>query len=138
MSMSPIFLSLSFRYHSPWCKTAQFRYGASCQCEVKVRLSTVFENGEKAYNQYRRERFLLKTKKLAVTIPKRNLPKFDTVADPKCNAASYITTSKALAAAQRDIEIVRERGMPLDEIFSHNLLPTQPTLLGRFHFCHTR
>jgi len=35
----------------------------------------VFDSGEKAYMQYRRERFVLKTEKVAITIHKRNLPK---------------------------------------------------------------
>ena len=53
----------------------------------------------------------LKTKKLSVTIPRCNPPKFDTTIEPKSCSASRITTAtqKVLAAAQRDIEIARER-----------------------------
>ena len=58
--------------------------------------------------------------KLAVTIPKRNLPKFDTVVEIKPSTA----TPKMLAAAQRDIEIARERGMTLKEVFTQDYLPT--------------
>ncbi|MES9880567.1 MAG: hypothetical protein ABW185_06755 [Sedimenticola sp.] len=100
--------------------------------EITNRLLKVFENGENAYNQYRRERFILKTKKLAVTIPKRNLPKFDSVMDSKTSTTACTTTPKVLAAAQRDIEIARERGMTLEEVFTHDHLPTSPLFDGDF------
>ena len=55
-------------------------------------LFNVFENGTIFNNQYRQDRFILKTKKLSVTIPRRNLPKFDTTIEPKSCSASRITT----------------------------------------------
>ena len=68
--------------------------------------------------QYRRERFVLKANKLAVTIHKRNRSQSDTGVDTKPNTASYTTTPKVLAAAPRDIEIARERGMTLEGLHS--------------------
>ena len=41
--------------------------------KITSRLLNVFENGTIFYNQYRQDRFILKTKKLSVTIPRRNL-----------------------------------------------------------------
>ena len=81
---------------------------------------------------YRRERFVLTTKKLAVTIHKRNLPTFDTVMDTKPNTASYTTTPNVLAAARRDIEIARGRGKTLEEVFMHDPLPTSHLSDGDF------
>ena len=99
--------------------------------EIKSRLLTVFENGEHFYHQYRQERFILKTKKLAVTIPRRNLPRFDTITETK-SSASRITTLKVLAAAQRDLEIARDRGISLDEIFTYDFLLISPLFNGDF------
>ena len=67
----------------------------------------VFENGEKVQTG----EFVLTTEKLAVTIHTRNLLKCDTVIDTKPNTASYTITPKVLSAAQRDIQIPRERGI---------------------------
>ena len=79
-------------------------------------------------------RMNLKTKKLSVTIPRRNLPKFDTTIEPKSCSASRITTAtqNVFAVAQRDIEIARERGFSLNEIFTYDLLPTNPLFYGDF------
>ena len=104
--------------------------------EIKSRLLTVFENGEHFYHQYRQERFILKTKKLAVTIPRRNLPRFDTITETK-SSASRITTPKVTAAAQRDLEIARDRGISLDEIFTYDFLLISPLFNGDFTSCHT-
>ena len=48
------------------------------------------------------------------------MPKFDTIVDTKPNTASYTTTPKLLAAAQRNIDIAREHGMTLGEVFKHD------------------
>ena len=69
--------------------------------------------------RYRPESVFLRHK-LAVTVHRRNLPNCDTVVDGKPNTASYITTPKVLAAAQRDIEIARERELTLEEVWSHD------------------
>ncbi|MES9879864.1 MAG: hypothetical protein ABW185_03185 [Sedimenticola sp.] len=71
---------------------------------------------------------------LAVTIPKRNLPKFDTVIYNKPSRTSCTTTSKVLTAAQRVLEIARERGMTLEEVFMHDHLHTSPLFDGDFSF----
>ena len=71
-------------------------------------------------------------KKLSVTILRRNLPKFDTTIE-SCSASRIITgTHKVLAAAQRDIEIARERGLSLNEIFIYDLLPSNPLFYDDF------
>ena len=53
--------------------------------------------------------------KITVTIPKYNLPIFDIVVDTKLGAASCTSISKMLTDAQWTIEIVRERGMILED-----------------------
>ena len=85
---------------------------------VSDEILNVFDNADKVYI-YRQERCVLKKKKLAVTICKLNVPKFDTVVDTKTNTAFYTTTLKVLATAQRDFEIARKRGMTLEEVFTH-------------------
>ena len=93
----------------------------------------MFQNGESSFNDYRQERFVLKTKKLAVTIPKRNLPKFDTVMSRKSSVTAPSTTPKVLASAQRDIEVARERGMTLEDIITtYDHLPTNLLFYGDF------
>ena len=67
--------------------------------------------------RHRRDHLFLRHK-LAVTIHSRNLTTYDTVVDIKLDTASYTTTHKVLAAAQRDIEIVRELGITHEEVFS--------------------
>ena len=50
----------------------------------------------------------------------------------KPNTASYTTTPKVLAAAQRDTEIARERGVTAEEVLSHDPLLTSHLFDGDF------
>ena len=60
------------------------------------------------------------------------LPKCDTVVHTKPNTSSYTTTPKVLAAAQRDTEIARERGIAVEEVLSHDPLLTSHLFDGDF------
>ena len=60
------------------------------------------------------------------------LPKYDTLVHTKPNTASYTTTLKVLAAAQRDTEIARERGITVEEVLSHDHHLTSHLFDGNF------
>ena len=74
----------------------------------------------------------MKSKKLSVTIPKRNLTKFSTVESIQTKLEKEITSSKMLASAQRDIDVARERGMSLREVLTHDILPNSILFDGEF------
>ena len=58
------------------------------------------------------------TKKLSSTIPKRKLPQMDYKPPTETTVAPVTVSPTMIAAAQRDIEIVKERGMALDSIYN--------------------
>ena len=84
-------------------------------------------NGDELVRYFRRERFVEKTKKLSATISKRKLPQLDSKPSINYSAPSPVT-SKMIAAAQRDIDIVKEQGMELKSIYAHDILPVSSLL----------
>lgn len=99
--------------------------------QVKTRLLNCLENGEKTYRSYRQERFVDKMKKISAIIPKSKLPRFTDVSQ-KAPAAveKNDITPKDVAAAQRNMDIAKERGMSVQEILGHNILPNSPLFDG--------
>ena len=47
--------------------------------------------------------------------------------------ASVSASSKLVPSTQRDIDISKERGMSLNDIYSHDLLPLSPIFEGDLH-----
>ena len=80
--------------------------------ELKARLLQALEIGEKVYQGYRNERFVLKTVKLSGTISKVKLPRFETQATtgqyPKNKPKKTIITAKQVAATLRTVEIAKQ------------------------------
>lgn len=97
--------------------------------EVAVRLLQMQKKGDELVRAFRIERFVEKTKKLSSTISKRRLPQFDSKPDTEANVSS-VATSKSIALAHRNIEIVRERGMELESIYAHDILPVSTLFDG--------
>ena len=92
--------------------------------EVSMRLLQALENGDHYYKQFRNERFLMKTKKLSATISKRNMPQLDYKSPSKTPVSNVAISQNVIATAQRHIDIMKERGMSLELIFSHDILPS--------------
>ena len=92
--------------------------------EVKVRLLQIQENGDKVVQEFRKERLIDKTHKLSVTISKRNLPYMDFKPTSDMTSNQNLIAPKVLAAAQRDIDVSKERGINLEKLYCHDILPT--------------
>ena len=98
-----------------------------------MRLLNALEHGEAAYKAFRDERYVLKSKKLSVTISKLNLPSFNFyVYKEKTNTqiTQSSVSSKGIAAAQMYIEIAVLRGMSLNELYTHDIIDSSPLFLG--------
>ena len=116
--------------HNPYTKVAVDR-------DVAQRLLKSYENGEKAWQEIRDQRFVKKSMKLFDSMTLRKLPRFNQL--PKYKPAietkeKYEVTAKQLATAYKNIEIARERGMDISEILSHDLVPVSPLFLGDLPF----
>ncbi len=99
---------------------------------VKARLLKALENGDIAYRQFRDERYVVRSKKLSVTISKVNLPAFDSQCTTKTNTVPTRTAVSAqdIASAQREAEIATLRGMSPEELYSHDLLQSSQLFVG--------
>ena len=102
---------------------------------IKERLLKVLENGEAAYHNFRRERYVIQSKKLSCTISKVKLPAFDSqgtnnksMTDADTSKANVST--KDISCAQREAEIASLRGMSQEEIYTHDLLQSSPLFDG--------
>ena len=116
--------------HNPYTKVAVDR-------DVAQRLLKSYENGEKAWQEIRDQRFVKKSMKLFDSMTLRKLPSFNQL--PKDKPAietkeKYEVTAKQLATAYKNIEIARERGMDISEILPHDLVPVSPLFLGDLPF----
>ena len=99
--------------------------------DIVQRYLHLMENGKKHTEQFIKERFQLKTKKLGHTITRRSLPRMDYKPKHSCVLVPITVTSKMLAAGQRSIDIARERGMKSEEIYRHDFLPTSSLFDGK-------
>ena len=111
-----------FIIQAPGIKLHNFVTKQLADEEVSARLLQALENGNRCYKEFRKERFLEKTKKLSATITKRNLPCLDYKSSSGVQVSTTAVSQNMLAVAQRDIDIVTERGMSLESIFSHDIL----------------
>lgn len=103
--------------------------------EVSRRLLNCLETGEKVYRDYRQDVFVERTKKVSATISKRKLPKFSdqylsTTSSATILKQKTVISPKDVAEAQRNIDIVKERGMSMSDILAHNLLDVSPLFNG--------
>ena len=81
-----------------------------------MRLLQALANGDRYYKEFRNKRFVEKKCKLSVAITKRNLPRLGDKSPSDRPIPSAVVSQKMLAAAQRDIDILKERGMLLESI----------------------
>lgn len=101
----------------------------------KARILKALENGDTAYQQFRKERYVDKSKKLSVTISKVKLPAFDSQCSPEkanTNTESVKATvsMKDIAFAQKEAEIATLRGISPRELYAHDLLQSSPLFVG--------
>ena len=106
--------------------------GSKVNEEVAERLLKVDENGKRVYIDYRHERIVAKSTKISVRIPRCNLPRFEF--QPQTDEIhiheSKVLTAKEIAEAQKNMELLRERGMELKTIISHDLFTSSPLFDG--------
>ena len=99
--------------------------------EVTRRHLKLIENGDKLVKEIRMERFVQKKKKLSHTISKRSMPRMDFKPNHSSLLAPTLITTKMVAEAQREIDIAKERGMSVEDIYSHDFLPTTSLFDGK-------
>ena len=99
--------------------------------ETAKRHLKLIENGSKLVQEFRMERFVEQKKKLGHTISKRSMPRMDFKPNHSSLLAPTPITTKIVAAAQREIDIARERGMSAATIYEHDFLPTSSLFDGK-------
>ncbi|KAH3719441.1 hypothetical protein DPMN_062276 [Dreissena polymorpha] len=104
--------------------------------QVVVRLLKYIENDERVFRAYRQEKIVEKAKQISSTISKRKLPKFtDHLKQSLLTSKAILKERKAtsfndMADVQKIMDIVKERGMPLKQILSHDLISSSPLFDG--------
>ena len=101
---------------------------------VTDRILNCLKEGQKHWNEHRKQVFVDKAKKPKGKLTKRSLPSLNTQPEKKTQVLQTKTniTPKAIALAQHDIDIVKERGMSLPEILEHDVLTSSPLFEGDF------
>jgi hypothetical protein len=112
-----------FIIEAPGLKLHNFVTKEVADDAVSMRLCQALQNGDNFYQEFRKERFIEKKKKLSATISKRNLPQMNYKPSSENKVPGPTISQNMLASAQRDIDIVRERGMSLELIYSHDFVP---------------
>ena len=98
---------------------------------IARRYLEVLANGDKLVKELRKERYVDKSRKISHTINRRNMPRMDLKEKKPSLVAPVEVTPKMIAAAHRDIDIAKERGMSAAEIYRHDLLPTSSIFDGK-------
>ena len=99
--------------------------------EVSRCLLQLFTEGTKHYDEFKQEQFIERRKKLSGTISRRYLPQMDYI--PPCHGGSAedeCASGAAVAEAQHEIDIARQRGLSDSYIFSHDVLPNSALFEG--------
>ena len=91
----------------------------------------MLENGDKLVKELRKERYVDKSRKVSDIIKRRNMPRMDLKENTPSLAAPVEVTPQMIAAAQREIDIAKERGMPAAQIYKHDFLPTSSIFEGK-------
>ncbi|KAH3894677.1 hypothetical protein DPMN_018834 [Dreissena polymorpha] len=104
--------------------------------EVAVRLFKCIENDKRVYRAYRQKRIVEKAKNISSTISKKKLPRFtDHLKQSLLTSKAILKERKApssndMADAQRSMDTAKERGMPLKQKLSHDLISSSPLFDG--------
>ena len=95
-------------------------------------LLKVTENGERVFKDYRQERIVEKLKKISPRIPSWSLPQFGSLPQKDYTpiGEKQDLSPMAIAEAQKNMKILRERDMELKSIISHNLFSISPLFEG--------
>lgn len=101
--------------------------------DIKKRILDVQQHALEVYRQLKQERFVSKTKSLFDTISKCKYPRFDSHSNSRSEQAiTQKGTKKSLSQAHRDLDVAKERGERIQDILSHDLLPTNALFDGDF------
>ena len=112
-----------FIIEAPGIKLHNFVTKELADDEVSSHLCQALHNGNKFYQEFRKEHFVEKKKKLSATISNWNLPQLDYKPFSEKRVPGPTISQNMLAAAQWDIDIVREQGMSQELIYSHDFVP---------------
>ena len=88
--------------------------------DVGKRLLNLLENGREAYNTFQQQRFASRSVKMGETIHQRRLPDFNHV--PGDSTRSNAIDKKDIALAQKKLDMVRERGVSLEEGLTYDIM----------------
>ena len=119
-----------YLFQAPFIKLHNLITGLLADDAVARRLLHLMENGDRLVKEFRNEQFVLKKNKLSFTISKRNLLQLDYNRVSEMETSAVIISAKMTAAAQRDIDIAKERGMDIETIYSHDVFPISPIFEG--------
>ena len=104
--------------------------------ERALRLLNLLKNGRDGWNEHRQAVFVKKTKKLSSKLTTAKLPSFGSKPiTQKKDIALQIKnaiTPKSIDTAEKHMALVRERGMNMADILTHDLLSTCPLFEGDF------
>ena len=95
--------------------------------EIRSQILSVKEIGAKKYSEFRRERFVMKSKRLSDTIHRTNLKTFNSIRTDKSQTPKK-TAKKKYAYAQKVLDIARVRNCDMKEIFAYDLQPSSSLL----------
>ena len=104
--------------------------------ERALRLLNLLKNGRDGWNEHRQAVFVKKTKKLSSKLTTAKLPSFDSKPITQKKDLALQTknaiTPKSVDTAEKHMALVRERGMDMADILTHDLLSTCPLFEGYF------
>lgn len=93
--------------------------------EIKESLLNMYDAGKKLYAEFRRERFVEKSKKLTDTIHRHNMKSFKNLhSNMKPEDIKRTDPKKELAKAQKVIDIARVREYDMKHLFTYDLVST--------------
>ena len=88
--------------------------------KITADILNIFSNGIDLYERFRNERFIIKTKPLSASIPRNNLPSFQTVPASEKSKADK-KNKNASSNANRIIALAKERNYPLEKLLTYDL-----------------
>ncbi|KAJ8668266.1 hypothetical protein QAD02_009929 [Eretmocerus hayati] len=89
--------------------------------QVTVKLLNVFQNGIDAYETFRRERLILRTKSISAPIPRHNLPEFSATLPILEKQSGEKKKKVDTSTTQRIISLAKERNYPIDKLLTYDL-----------------
>ena len=101
---------------------------------VTERILNCLKAGRQHWLEHRQQVFVNKSRKPKDKLTKRSLPSLNSKPEQKNQVLQTKNniTAKVIALAQHDLDVVKERGMPMVDILEHDFLPSSPLFEGDF------